>query len=121
MAARSDSNIVSFKGLRRLGEPDNPVDGNAVAVIYSDTFQRETIGYLRREHAARYQQLISQLTARRQRAICNAKLFGGTREKRHIGVWLDLEAPTIIATRLNLQYRRVRKPKPEATRFDKFG
>jgi hypothetical protein len=89
-----------------VAEPDNPEDPNAVAVKESG----DTIGYLSREDAARYQQLVLQLTERGATAMCSARL--AKREgTRAWGVWLDLAPPTILAKELGLKYTRVRKGK----------
>jgi hypothetical protein len=65
-----------------LPEPDNPFDANAVAVQVGG----ETVGYLSRTDARRYQRRLRVLIAPIQ---VPAKLIGGTRGKPHFGVLLD--------------------------------
>ena len=65
-------------------EPDNQHDSNAVKVCGPDG---ETLGYLPRAMARRCQESIVATGG----VECEAKLFGGTRQKRSIGVWLDWE------------------------------
>ena len=69
-------------------EPTNPYDPQAVVVL-SD--HRKTIGYLSREHAAEYGPVFAALAAHGQIAQCKAKMFGGTKAKPNIGVWLDID------------------------------
>jgi hypothetical protein len=39
-------------------------------------------------------------------AVCQARLIGRTAEKRAVGVVLDLDGLTIVASKLGLQYKR---------------
>ena len=89
---------------RLTPEPDNPYDANAVAV---QSIDGSTLGYLPRAEAARYQQLLLQLTERGDIPVCAARLAGGGRKS--FGVWLDVDGPTIVAAKLNLRYTRVKK------------
>ena len=67
-------------------EPDNPYDGNAIAV-YSSCGK---LGYLPRERAAQYRRLFQHLTRRGyDGARCHAHLTGGDAGKSH-GVVLRL-------------------------------
>jgi hypothetical protein len=61
-------------------EPDNPFDPNAVQV------QGETVAYLSRGDARRYQRRLLLLSAPLQ---VPAKLIGGTRDKPTFGIMLD--------------------------------
>jgi hypothetical protein len=107
--------------LRLVAEPSNSHDPNAVAV---QTFAGVTVGYLPRGDAADYQQLVVQWEREGLTGICSAKLLGGTRGRNHIEVLLDIESPTVVATKLNLSYVNVRtqetlpapseEPKPKA-------
>jgi hypothetical protein len=63
-------------------EPDNPFDANAVAV----KIQGETVGYLCRADARRYQRRLLALTTAME---VPAKLIGGTFDKPSFGVLLD--------------------------------
>jgi hypothetical protein len=92
--------------VRLTAEPQNPHDPNAVAI---QTFAGITLGHLGREDAARYQQLILQIAERGLVTIAAAKLIGGVAGKRILGVVLDVEGPTIVASTLQLRYRRVRR------------
>jgi hypothetical protein len=65
-----------------LPEPHNPFDGNAVAV----QIQGETVGYLSRADARRYQ---SRLQSLKQPMNVPAKLIGGTSDKPSFGLMLD--------------------------------
>ena len=97
--------------VRLTAEPTNTFDPKAVAV---QTFNGTTLGYLARSEAARYQQLLLQLEAQGLIGICNAKLVGGTGGKS-IGIYLDVEPPTIVASKLGLEYERTRgAPAPDA-------
>jgi hypothetical protein len=97
--------------VRLTSQPDNPHDRNAVAV---QTFGGETLGYLSREDAPRYQPLILQLNAEGVLACAQGKLYGGTRGKPHIGLYLDVAGATIVAEDLGLKYRRVRRKAADA-------
>jgi hypothetical protein len=97
--------------VRLTAEPTNTFDPKAVSV---QTFKGTTLGYLARSEAARYQQLLLQLEAQGLIGICNAKLVGGTAGKS-IGIYLDVEPPTIVASKLGLEYERTRgAPPPDA-------
>ena len=63
-------------------QPDNPFDGHAVVV----QIQGQTVGYLSRSDARRYQ---SRLRALDQPKDVPAKLIGGTPDKPFFGVLLD--------------------------------
>jgi hypothetical protein len=87
-------------------EPDNAFDKNAVVVKSSAGL---TLGYLTREDAARYQQVLLQLAVKGHRLMAAAaQLVGGTNSKPSIGVWLDLQGATIIAKSFELDYKRVK-------------
>jgi hypothetical protein len=90
--------------VRLTAEPSNAHDPHAVAV---QTFAGETVGYLPREEAARYQQLLVQIEALGLIGVCTAKMLGGTSRKKHLGVFLDIEPPTVVASKLGLTYTRV--------------
>jgi hypothetical protein len=92
-------------------EPENPSDANAVAIL---TLGNQLIGYLKREVAPRYQPTLIELQRRGLTTTCSGKLVGGESDKPSIGVWLDLEAPTILAKAVAVKYRRVSQPKPNA-------
>ena len=65
-----------------VAEPENPFDGNAVAV----QIQGEIVAYLSRTDAKRYQSRIRALT---EPLRVPAKLIGGTRGKPSFGVLVD--------------------------------
>jgi hypothetical protein len=82
-------------------EPGNPFDSNAVMV----EIDGQTVGYLSRGEARRYQRQLLPLAEPIQ---VPAKLIGGTRDKPSIGVVLDhREVEALPAP------KRARKPKPE--------
>lgn len=72
-------------------EPANPRDHDAVRVVAGG----ETVGYLPREVAPRFHELIDELTARDQRAIARARLTGGwdrgPRGRGALGIELDID------------------------------
>jgi hypothetical protein len=78
---RAERNLV----VKLVPEPDNPYDGNAVAVV---TEGDATVGYLSRAVAKSYQKHLM-----RQPSVvtCPAKLTGGEPGKPSIGVVLDFE------------------------------
>ncbi len=86
-----------------IPEPDNPFDVNAVVVKINN----ETVGYLSRSDARRYQRRLLALTELHH---CPAKLIGGTREKPYFGVLLDCREVEHMPTP-----KRPRKPR---TKFD---
>lgn len=71
-------------------EPDNPYDSNAVKVM---SVNRETIGYLPREDAAKYASAIRAWHGTGKFVGCDAVVV---RSQRNPGVWLDLDAPESI-------------------------
>lgn len=85
-------------------EPENTYDPHAVAVT---TFRGETIGYLRREDAPRYQPTLLALRSQGLTSICSARFYWPTQGKPNIGVWLDLEVPTAVAAKFGVKYQRV--------------
>jgi hypothetical protein len=87
-------------------EPENAHDSNAVAI---KTFEGETVGYLTRDDAPRYQQTLLALRERGQVGVCSAQLVGGTDDKPSIGIFLDIEVPTHVAKELGVTYKPVRK------------
>lgn len=91
--------------VRLMPERGNAHDANAVVV---QTFRGVTVGYLGRDDAARYQQLVSQIADGGRIPVCQAKLHGGTQSKPAVGVWLDVEAPTKVAAALGLTYKRAK-------------
>lgn len=99
-AARPERQI----SVRLTAEPSNAFDRNAVAI---QTFRGVTIAYLGAGDAAKYQQLVSQIEAQGKVVVCQAKIHGGIKSKPSIGLWLDLEPPTIAAKTLGLTYKRV--------------
>lgn len=81
-------------------EPDNPFDPNAVMVL-SDL--GEKIGYLSRGDAEDYGPALRAVASKGQSAQCRAKLVGGTREKRNMGVWLDIDPPEELLERFTYE------------------
>lgn len=84
-----------------VAEPTNTYDPNAVYVAFAG----QKLGYLPREDAAKYQQLILQIEATNHAAVCDAKLIGGEGAQSW-GVVLDLLPPTVAAKELGLVYKR---------------
>lgn len=74
-------------------EPDNPYDGNAVAIYVGS----EKVGYLGRNVAAPYQALLLDLHRRDAYAWCAASICGGWDngggDTGHFGITLDLAPP----------------------------
>jgi len=68
-------------------EPDNPHDSNAVCVTVNGV---GTVGYFRRDEAARAQRALAKLEAEGRLLVCPAFLIGGEGRK-YIGVLLDLD------------------------------
>ena len=69
-----------------LREPDNAHDSNAVCVTVNGV---GTVGYFRRDEAARAQRVLAKLEAEGQLLVCPAFLIGGE-DGKHLGVLLDL-------------------------------
>jgi hypothetical protein len=68
-------------------EPENPYDPNAVCVTVNGV---GTVGYFRRDEAARAQRALANLEAEGQLLVCPAFLIGGEGRK-YLGVLLDLD------------------------------
>ena len=85
-------------------EPDNPYDENAIKVMTTDL---ETIGYLSRAKAKRYQTAFNLWEDEGYVIKCQAKLIGGDKRKKNIGAWLDLATPKTIESAFHS--RRTRK------------
>jgi hypothetical protein len=68
-------------------EPENPYDPNAVCVTVNGV---GTVGYFRRDEAARAQRALANLEAEGQLLACPAFLIGGEGRK-YLGVLLDLD------------------------------
>lgn len=83
-------------------EPENAYDPHAVVVKSS---HNETIGYLARDVAPRYQPTLLALRGRGVVSLCSAKFYWGHGEKS-TGVWLDLEVPTAVAKAVGVKYQR---------------
>ena len=102
-AYRAESGGDNDTSVILVPEPTNPHDANAVAV---KTFQNDTVGYVGREEAARYQPTLIVLQQRGLTCVCAAQLRGGTGAKKSIGVWLDLEGPMAVAAKFGVPYQR---------------
>jgi hypothetical protein len=74
-------------------EPKNPHDRNAIAIQVNG----ETVGYLARAVAVRYQPVVRRLADAGQVGQCNARIVGGwdrgSRDRGSFGIWLDLATP----------------------------
>lgn len=70
-------------------EDDNPHDPKAVAVFISGN----QVGYLDRDAARTFRKHIAGQNLPAGNYTCQAKLFGGTKTKPSIGVWLDVYKP----------------------------
>lgn len=73
-----------------MPEPDNKFDRNAVAIYRQDGGQ---IGYLSRELAVEFRDMVRDYLSRDRLIACNARTYGGDGDKPAIGVWLDLPDP----------------------------
>ncbi len=82
---------VKFEVLVRR-EPDNPYDSNAVCVTVNGV---GTVGYFRRDEAARVQTALSTLEAVGHVLVCPAFLIGGE-DRKYIGVLLDLDFDRLL-------------------------
>jgi hypothetical protein len=71
-------------------EPENIYDPNAIRINAQGGDQ---LGYLSREDAIAYREVLIAVSAQSAQAVCSAKLVGGTPTKPSIGVVLDLRAP----------------------------
>jgi hypothetical protein len=71
-------------------EPENAYDANAVRI---NADGGEHLGYLSREDALAYRDVLSSVSGQGALAVCQAKLIGGTNAKPSIGVMLDLRDP----------------------------
>lgn len=76
-------------------EPDNSNDANAVCVTVNGV---GTVGYFRRDEAARAQRALAKLEADGQLLVCTALLIGGEGRK-YLGVLLDLDFDRLERTR----------------------
>lgn len=76
-----------------LPEPRNPHDRNAIAIQVNG----ETVGYLARPVASRYQPVVRRLADTGQIGQCRARIVGGWdrgwRDRGNFGIWLDLATP----------------------------
>ena len=88
-----DYNGTGYINVILAREPANKFDENAIKVMTTDL---ETIGYLSRAKAKRYQKAFDVWANEGYLIKCQAKLVGGTKEKKNIGAWLDLETPKTI-------------------------
>jgi hypothetical protein len=68
-------------------EPDNPYDADAVCVTVNGV---GTVGYFRRDEAARAQRTLAKLEAEGHLLVCHAFLIGGE-DGKHFGVLLNLD------------------------------
>jgi hypothetical protein len=76
--------------LRLTPEPNNPVDKRAISVT---TAKRELLGYLSRENAAKYVEILTEL-GRQHDLWCLAQVGGGLKDDGwSIGIWLYMETP----------------------------
>ncbi len=70
-----------------MPEPTNAVDPNAIRVAADGA---DTVGYLSKEDAVHYAPVFELLTQHNRVGTCQARLTGGTGEKRSFGVLLNL-------------------------------
>lgn len=80
-------------------EPTNPYDENAVLVRISGGAQ---IGYLSRDDAIAYREMMAVISAAGLIARCKAKLIGGVPGKPSIGAVLDLDDPDAVLKRITV-------------------
>jgi hypothetical protein len=81
-------------------EPSNPHDANAVRIVSA---RGETLGYLPREQARWYRDVLREIEAAGQVAVCNAVLYGGDEDRANIGIWVDL----LFASKLRKRLREL--------------
>ena len=96
--ANAKRNAKDYKGVAYINvnlslEPENQYDQNAIIVT---TEQLETIGYLSREDAKRYNEAFNLWASTGRSIQCQAKLIGGKAHKKQIGAWLDIDTPDVI-------------------------
>ncbi len=84
-------------------EPTNPYDAAAVRVMSADG--AGLLGYLSRERANQYKQVLIQCEEASLEVTCAAVLRGGAGDEPSIGIWLDLAFParlkSLLKERLN--------------------
>ena len=91
--AVKDYNGKGYISVILAREPDNKYDTNAVKVM---TEGMDTIGYLSRKNAKRYQEALELWEGEGYHVRCQAVLAGGVGSKTSIGAWLDLAQPEDI-------------------------
>lgn len=69
-------------------EPRNKHDKNAVRVVVRKGWRTLLVGYLPRGLAKKYQPQIIAANKAGQTVELPARLYGGTRDKPHLGIWL---------------------------------
>jgi len=67
-------------------EDDNAFDANAVRVMIGG----QKVGYLNRVVAMAYREIIKNVGFGKATGRCQAKIFGGSKDKPSYGVWLDI-------------------------------
>jgi predicted RNA-binding Zn-ribbon protein involved in translation (DUF1610 family) len=94
-----------------LPEPTNPYDHNAVRVMLTPTVERGTgglVGYLSREDAVAFRQVIDRLAGMGKLLACRASLKGGWDrgggDRGSFGVTLHLDRPFVLMADMDRQY-----------------
>ncbi len=85
-------------------EPDNQFDKNAIKVFAVIGGQLEAVGYLSRDTAVEYRDAVEMWEAKGYYVSCKGALFGGTKQKPNIGVWLDLPNPEDVEEEYGEQF-----------------
>jgi hypothetical protein len=96
-ARRSDPEFPLEFVATLVRQPTNPHDPNAIAVL-SD--RGNAIGYLSRSDAVAYGPVLAAVEIENKTAQCHAKLLGGTQADPGLGVWLDIDPPGTLLSRL---------------------
>ena len=85
-------------------EPDNQFDKNAIKVCALIGEALEAVGYFGRDTAEEYRDSVGLWEASGYYVSCKGALFGGTKGKPNIGVWLDLPDPDGIEEEYEKQF-----------------
>lgn len=80
--------------VRLVPEPTNPYDSNAVRVDIESAEQNWPVGYLTREDAPAYHQVLTQKIPAGYVATCPGRIWGGG--ERRYGIWLDLASADLL-------------------------
>lgn len=97
-------------------EPRNPFDSNAVLVRAE---RGGPVGYLPRDIAAQLQRPLVTFAAKHRCPVaCLGRLYGGDESRPHIGLWLDLDVPSLGLLELRIGDRNYEWSSQATTRDD---